>query len=118
MKKIILLSVFIIAVIAVKAQDPIFVKGDKVVNLGVGLEYWRLPITVSGEYCITDGIAEKGSIGVGAYAGVSFNWYSYYTSSIDFLAGARGSFHYPFIDKLDTYAGLSLGIDTYYYHML
>jgi len=116
MKKLILLSVFIIAFCAVKAQDPVFVKGDKVVNLGIGLEYWRLPIAISGEFCIADGIIDKGSIGVGAYGGVSYNWNLSYTNALSFFVGARGSFHYPFIDKLDTYAGLSLGIDTYPYY--
>jgi hypothetical protein len=113
MKKLLLLSVLFIAFIAAKAQEPIFVKGDKVINLGIGLESWRLPITISGEYCIADGIVDKGSIGIGAYAGATLNWYAYY-DKFDVIGGARGAFHYPFIEKLDTYAGISMGIDTWY----
>jgi hypothetical protein len=113
MKKIILLSVFVVAFFAAKAQSPIFVKGDKVANLGVGLNYSRIPIYIAGDYCISDGILDKGSIGVGAYAGISYYYYHFYSKSLYFNVGARGSFHYPFLDKLDTYAGLSLGIDTW-----
>jgi hypothetical protein len=114
MKKIILLSVFVIAVFASRAQDPLFEKGDKVLNLGVGLSYSRIPIYGALDFCIADGIAKKGSIGVGGYAGVSYYYYHYYNHSLYFNAGARGSFHYPFVDKLDTYAGVSLGFDTWY----
>jgi len=111
MKKIFLLSVFVIAFFATQAQSPIFAKGDKVINLGIGLSDYAT-ISASGEYGILDGIADKGSIGVGAFAGYGFrisgalDGYKY--SQI--LAGVRGSFHYPFIDKLDTYAGLGLGL--------
>ena len=28
-----------------------------------------------------------------------------------FIIGVRGSFHYPLVDKLDTYTGLALGYD-------
>lgn len=111
MKKLILLSVLVIAFSAVKAQDPIFVKGDKVINLGLGLGTYG-NLSVSGEYGILDGIADKGSIGVGAYAAYGFKLFNilahYHYSQV--LGGVRGAFHYPFIDKLDTYGGLGLGL--------
>jgi hypothetical protein len=60
MRKIIILAFLTIAsFIEVKAADPIFVKGDKAINVGVGVEYWRVPITISGEYCVADGILDK-----------------------------------------------------------
>jgi hypothetical protein len=109
MKKLILLSVLIVAFVAAKAQDPLFVKGDKVINLGIGFD-WYTTISASGELCVLDGIAEKGSVGVGAFAGFGFPLGSVYSHSSRILAGVRGTFHYPFIDKLDTYGGFGLGI--------
>lgn len=111
MKKLILLSVLVVAFVAAKAQEPLFVKGDKVVNLGIGFD-WYTTVSVSGEYGILDGIADKGSVGVGAFAGYGFNLFGgYYANSSRILAGVRGTFHYPFIDKLDTYGGLGVGLN-------
>jgi hypothetical protein len=108
MKKIILLSVFVVAFFAAKAQNPVFVKGDKVVNLGID-NY--ATISASGEYGILDGIADKGSVGVGAFVGYGFRILgSKYYNYSHALAGVRGVFHYPFIDKLDTYGGLGIGL--------
>jgi hypothetical protein len=109
MKKIILLSVFVVAFFAVKAQNPVFVKGDKVINLGIGFD-WYTTISASGEYCIMDGVVDKGSVGVGAFVGYGFPLRSYYNNSSRILAGVRGAFHYPFIDKLDTYGGFGMGL--------
>lgn len=114
---IILPLIILSSFIEVKAAEPIFVKGDKLINVGVGIEYWRIPITISGEYCIVDGIFKKGSVGVGLYGGVGINWgyratYDPYPS---YMAGIKGTFHYPLLNRLDTYAGFSLGMDTWYY---
>jgi len=114
MKKLILLSVLFIAFIAAKAQDPIFVKGDKVINLGIGYG-WYINLSASGEYCVLDGIADKGSVGVGLYGGLGFSHSLTYSHSNSFFGGARGTFHYPLLDKLDTYAGLGLGLNYRYY---
>lgn len=131
MKKIFLLSLFVAACsLQLAAQEPTFVKGDKVVNLGIGLGsiyYSGLgyktvipPVSASFEMGILDGIAEKGSIGVGGYLGISSHkWESVYTYLGDtygykftnIIIGARGVFHYPFVEKLDTYTGLMLGYD-------
>ncbi|MBN1927196.1 MAG: hypothetical protein JW798_15290 [Prolixibacteraceae bacterium] len=110
MKKLLTLSLLMVVAFSVKAADPVFVKGDKVVNLGISAD-WYTTISASAEYCIADGIVEKGSIGVGAFAGYGFAISSFYTNSSRILVGARGAFHYPFIDKLDTYAGIALGIN-------
>ncbi len=106
--------------------DPIFSEGDKVINLGVGLGstlytgsgYSGLvpPLSISFEKGIKDNILEKGVLGVGGYVGYAsakwdysdtFGSYSWSYSNI--IIGARGSFHYPLVDKLDTYAGLMIG---------
>ncbi|MGE5354885.1 MAG: hypothetical protein ACM3PT_01480 [Deltaproteobacteria bacterium] len=110
------------------AQENLFSKGDKVLNLGIGLgstlytgSYYSStipPISASFELGFMDDVLEKGSIGLGGYAGFSAHkwkntwagadWGYKYTNII---VGARGTFHYPFIDKLDTYTGLMIGFN-------
>jgi hypothetical protein len=109
----------------VNAQN-IFSKGDRAVNIGLGIgSYYGgtgysstiPPLSVSFEQGIIDGLLDgKGSIGVGGYLGYSANkWetsaggdtYGYKYSYM--MIGARGAFHYQFVDKLDTYTGLLLG---------
>jgi len=125
MKKI-SLSIFVaIMIIAqVSAQEPTFSKGDKVLNLGVGFgtalyvgSYYKMqvpPISASFEYGIKDGILEKGSIGVGGYLGFASYKYEYSGwgwKYSNIIIAARGTFHYPFVEKLDTYLGVLLGYD-------
>jgi len=125
MKKLFaLMFIAFFALTQMAAQDPIFVKGDKVLNLGIGLgttlytgSYYHMtvpPISASLELGILDGIIDKGSIGVGPYVGfASYKWeysgWGYKYTNI--ILGARGNFHYPFIEKLDTYTGLLLGFN-------
>jgi hypothetical protein len=107
-------------------QESTFNKGDKVVNVGIGFGttfyhglYYKTsvpPVSISGEYGFKDGILDKGVIGLGGYIGYSANkWeytgfgYDYGTKYKNFILAARGVFHYPFIDKLDTYTGLMVG---------
>lgn len=113
------------ALIKVNAEN-VFSKGDKAVNLGIGLgSYYGgdgyksgfPPISISYEQGIIDGLLDgKASIGVGGYMAYTANkWeatfqnlnYGYKYSY--FILGARGVFHYQLIDNLDTYAGLMLG---------
>jgi hypothetical protein len=125
MKKIavsILVAMMIVA--QVSAQEPTFSLGDKVVNLGIGFgtalyvgTYYKMqvpPVSASFEYGIKDGIFEQGSIGVGGYLGyASYKWeysdWGWKYSNI--IIAARGTFHYPLVDKLDTYLGILLGYD-------
>jgi hypothetical protein len=106
------------------AQESTFNKGDKVLNVGLGLgstlysgTYYKTtlpPISGSLEFGIVDKVLDKGVIGVGPYVGFSSHKWEYsawgwkYTNII---IGARGVFHYPLVDKLDTYTGLLLGYD-------
>lgn len=115
-----LLSVFSLPFLT--AQESTFNLGDNVVNLGIGLggssyigTYYKTtfpPLSISFERGIKDQILEKGVIGVGgllaysAHKWESGGWGWKYTNLI---IGARGSFHYPLVDKLDTYAGLVIG---------
>jgi hypothetical protein len=123
MKKLLLsLLVVVFSLTQLVAQDPIFIKGDKVLNLGIGLgsshysSFYtsRLPaVSASFEVGVLDGILEKGSVGVGGYFGFSSAKYSTYWKTTNVLIGGRGSFHYPLIEKLDTYTGLLLGYNIF-----
>lgn len=99
-----------------------FVKDSKVINVGIGIGNTLYgsgfsglipPISASFEYGVKDNLFnDKSSIGVGGYFGYSgakmdYSTWGYRYSS--FIIGARGAFHYQFVDKLDTYAGLMLG---------
>jgi len=123
MKKLITFAVaLLLALPSVNAQESMFNLGDKVVNLGIGLgntlysgTYYSMgvpPVSLSYEQAVADQILEKGVIGVMGYVGYTSYKYDYlgwgYKYS-NIILGAGGLFHYPLIDKLDTYAGILLG---------
>ncbi|MDR1153358.1 MAG: porin family protein [Bacteroidales bacterium] len=110
------------------AQDRVFAKHDKVVSASLGLFNARIqtgsgwktalpPILLSGEYGIVDNLINgKAAIGVGldvGYVGTKYRdastnkFYKYSNLILD----ARGAFHYQFVNRLDTYAGLLFGYD-------
>ena len=124
MKKLLLsLLVVVFAFTQLHAQESVFKKGDKVVNLGIGFgSTWGLglyektavpAISASMEVGIVSLLNDKATIGVGGYIGYSSFKSSisstYYWTNSDLIIGARGAFHYALLDKLDTYAGLILG---------
>ena len=129
MKKLLLLFVIgCFTLTQLVAQESTFNKGDKVLNLGLGLgttlysgtgnKMGIPPISASLEVGVADNILEKGVIGVGGYLGYSSHKYDYsyggYTEAWKYsniVIGARGNFHYPLVNKLDTYTGLMLGYD-------
>ena len=119
-----LLSSFIISfyVIRLFAQEPTFEKGTMVLNMGVGIgssvysdAYYQVifpPVSASLEFGVAEHILEKGVIGVAGYFGFFSYKYEYSHSgweASNFIIGARGNFHYPFVEKLDTYTGFLLG---------
>jgi hypothetical protein len=120
MKKILLLLVVAcLSLTQLHAQESTFEKGNKVLNLGLGLGntlysgigYSGMvpPLSASLEVGVVDNIIEKGVIGIGGYLGFSsYKWDNYYKYT-NIIIGPRGTFHYPFVDKLDTYAGLMIG---------
>jgi hypothetical protein len=123
MKKLLLLVVMaVFSLTQLIAQEPTFVKGDKVLNIGLGLgstlysgTYYKSqvpPISASLEFGVVDNVIEKGVIGVGPYFGYSSYKYDYLTSGWKYsnmILGVKGNFHYPLVEKLDTYTGLLLG---------
>ena len=111
---------------ALQAQEPEFSLGDKVISLGIGIgntlysgTYYSSgvpPISFSYEQAIKDEILEKGVIGIVGTIGYNsykyrytFGTYDYGWNYSNFVIGVGGAFHYPFLDKLDTYAALLLG---------
>lgn len=127
MKKLVfaLALIFFIPIMAF-SQDPIANLGDKYLNLGLGLgstvytgsgySVTLPPLSVSYEQIILDEVIDKGSIGVGGYFGIAAFRYKFPAADwgwkySNYVLGARGSFHYPLIDNLDTYTGLILGYE-------
>ena len=93
-----------------------FQKGDKLVNLGVGIV--GLGVNATAEYGITE------NIGVGAFFGYERNSFSYLFTSIggnytrsEISVGARGVFHAGELLKLDgkfdPYAAAGVGVNLY-----
>ncbi len=101
MKKLLLM--FVVACFALTqliAQEPTFVKGDKVLNLGLGLgshyytSYYKMqvpPVSASLEFGVVDNILEKGVIGVGPYFGYFSSKYEsgYWKTSYLVIRGKR-----------------------------
>lgn len=124
MKKKIYLIIFVLCLVSSTfAQDNAFKKGDGVLNLTIGFGNGlyasgatsSVPaIAASYEVGIVDNVAQKGTIGIGGYVGYTsakYDYFGYGWTYTDIVIGARGAFHYPFVDKLDTYAGLLLAYD-------
>lgn len=117
MKKIlVLLVIACFSLTQVSAQESTFDKGDKVVNLGLGLGSSLYssggiipPLSASFEVGVVDNIIERGVIGVGGYLGFASYGHRDFYRVTNIVIGPRGTFHYPFVDKLDTYAGLMIG---------
>lgn len=128
MKKVVLTLFVAVLALQLSAQENLLTKGDKVLNLGIGLGNSLYsgtgntssipPLSASFEVGIKDDVLEKGSIGVGGYLGyAAWKWeYSGWGDTwgwkySDFILGARGTFHYPLVEKLDTYTGIMLGFE-------
>ena len=125
MKKLTMLLIVVsFTLTQLKAQEPTFSKGDKVLNLGLGLGsmlysgfgYKSMipPLSASVDVGIVDNVLEKGVIGIGGYLGYSSYKLDYSAGGWKYsnlILGGRGTFHYPLVDKLDTYGGLLIGFN-------
>jgi len=124
MRKLFITIVLCFALVSVSSAQDIFAKGDIVVNAGIGLinrlntgTGWKTavpPVMLSGEYGIIDKLINgKASIGAGLTLGYSVRKFEHSVAGTykysNLALGTRGSFHYQFIDRLDTYTGLMLG---------
>ena len=127
MKRILcfIIATYLIAAVHISAQESSFQQNDNVVSLGVGAGgtlysgyvwkgYSKLPtFSLTYERCILGNLFnEQSALGVGGIVGYTSAKYDYSGwgwTSTDIMIGARGAFHYAFIDRLDTYAGLNVG---------
>ena len=135
MRKNLFLAIVICFFVVVNssAQTQSFTQNDNVVSVGVGFGgilysgslytgagYSHLPtFTLSYERCIIGNLFnDQSSLGVGGLVGYTSSRIKDYWTSTDLMIGARGSFHYAFVDNLDTYAGIMLGynINTWKWH--
>ncbi len=126
MKKLsLLLVIAIFSVSMAQAQTP-FRKGDKIVNVGLGLGTYGVlgntsipPVAVSFEYGYKNNLFnEKSSLSFGGYAGYYSSKLSHTSPAGEYgwkytniLIGGRATVHYDFLEnkKIDTYGGLMLG---------
>lgn len=121
-KNLMIVTLLACGFLSAAAQTPTFSKGDKVVNLcvgfgsgfysGVGYSSKTPALSGSLDVGIVDNILEKGTIGIGGIVGYSsakYDYTGYGWKYTHLVIAARGTFHYPLVDKLDTYAGLALG---------
>lgn len=123
MKRIALLIIAMLTLgFAAQAQST-FSKGTTTANLGLGIggtlfndTYSVLlpPLSLGIDHSVVSGLFDgNGSVGVGGYLGAEVYRYKGYSGSVwsQTLIGPRGSLHYQFVDKLDTYFSLMLGLD-------
>lgn len=120
--KRLLTAIFVLFVTAstLSAQE-VFKKNDVAMNMGIGFNNTLTtnsstvvpPVSVSVEYGIVDNSfnEDNGSIGIGGYLGyTSYGKKNNSLTASYTILGTRGSYHYQFVPKLDTYAGLLLGL--------
>ena len=107
MRKKLLLLVAIISFLGLGAQaQSTMSKGQLVGSVKVGFSDYGLPIGVAADYGFVSGfINGKGAVSVGGELGL------YLSNEYTHLSlAARGNFHYEFVQNLDTYLGLNLGL--------
>ena len=120
------LLLLIVFSIHLPGKTQTFLPGDMVINLGLGIgsNFYSgtgyttgfPPLSGTFEYGLNE--LGPGVLGIGGYLGyTSYKWkattsgstYGWKYSSL--IIGARGNYHYNFLESLDTYAGLMLGVN-------
>lgn len=111
MKKKLLLLVAILGFVGMglQAQGTMH-RGALVGSVRAGFSNAGIPIGLSVDYGVVDGLIGYGSISVGGELGVYMYDRAAGGLGVHLSAAARGNFHYQFIQNLDTYLGLNLGI--------
>jgi hypothetical protein len=110
-----LFTIVIISLIAISSvfAQP-YVKGSKVINAGLGFGMAGIygdsgmpPISIGFQYGLEDKISIGGIVG---FSTSTYGWTNYEWSYTYISIGARGEYHFmENSDKLDAYAGLTLG---------
>lgn len=127
MKKVLFLALCAFGLLTAGSTDAkaqqVFKQGDGVLSVGVGLGRSTTaqklpPISATYEYGVLDGILEAGTLALGAHAelqsfkGVALGDGTQTGGTTLFFVGPRATFHYEFVDRLDTYAGVQAGLYT------
>ena len=131
MKKL-LLTLVAVCTLGLGAQaQEVFHKGDIVGNLQVGIGSYTghgigdigfPPTSISVDVGAFDNLinGENGSIGLGGYYGFGTfrnvwkeDYIKYKNRTVRMCIGFRGTFHYQFVENLDTYLGVMFGLYTY-----
>lgn len=119
MKRIALLIIAMLTLgFAAQAQST-FSKGTTLLNMGIGagltkgLKVAVPPLVLSVDHSVAGNLFDgNGSIGVGGYVATEVTKFSadksYYGTQT--LIAARGTLHYQFVDRLDTYWCVLLGL--------
>ena len=103
-----LLTIVCLLGISTANAQSTFGKGDCTANLMVGVGS-GLPVSGSMEWPIVSGLIKgRASIGLGPYVGFRIPLGTSHVGCLD--VSARAAFHYQFVEKLDTYVGLGLGM--------
>ena len=107
MKKKLFFLVAVLCFLGLGAQaQGTMSKGQLVGSLKVGFSDYGLPLGISADYGVVSGfINGNAAVSVGGEVGV------YISDDYTHLSlAARGNFHYEFVNNLDTYLGLNLGL--------
>ena len=121
MKKIIFVAILALGfAFTASAQTPVFQKGSKVGNVGIGAGYYEsIPIEVSYSQGVKNNIFDVNGLnfGIGGYLGFR-TWkedFLYWNNSdlgwrfTQFIIGPRAHLNYTFVKNLEVYSGLMLG---------
>ena len=120
MKRIIFVAVLALGfAFSANAQAPLFKKGSKILNVGIGAGSHGIPVEVAYSVGVKDNLFDvRGlNLGVGGYLGFR-TWsenFRYYNNSdlgwryTEFIIGPRAHINYTFFKSLEAYSGIMLG---------
>jgi hypothetical protein len=112
MRKKLLLLVAIISFLGLGAQaQSTMSKGQLVGSARLGFSNGGIPVSVAVDYGVLSGfINGNGAVSVGGELGLYMYNHVDGGLGLHLSAAARGNFHYEFVQNLDTYLGVNLGI--------
>lgn len=106
-----LLSLVAICFLGIGAQAQGIKKGQIVGSARLGFGGGGFPISVSGDYGLMNNLIDgNDAISVGGQVGMLMWKDAWDDSHVMFLLAGRANYHYQFLDNLDTYAGLQIGL--------
>lgn len=109
MKKVILALIFVVAVIAIFAQNPL-AKGQTDFNAGFGFSNWGVPIYLGLDYGVSKDVTMGGQLSFNSYRE---DWHdNRYNHNIIGISG-NANYHFNHVMNIPTnwdfYAGLNVG---------